>query len=222
MEELIMPRPVSIPVRRAMYQQWKQGGRAPQIALRCGVAVRTVRHLLQRFAQHGEAGIAAAYRAGRRPTPPLHERIRQAAIELRREHPTWGAPLIGVMLRGQHAADEIPSARTLQRWFAAAGLAPAPRGRRPATESSRACQPHEVWQIDASESIALGTGRRVSWLRVVDEHTGAVLATRVFPPRSMESGVGPRGPGVSPRGVYAVGSAQTNTGGQRLPVGIGG
>jgi hypothetical protein len=34
--------------------------------------------------------------------------------------------------------------------------------------------------MDASEQIALRSGRHVSWLRVVDEWTGAVLETIVF------------------------------------------
>jgi hypothetical protein len=69
----------------------------------------------------------------------------------------------------------------LQRWFRQAGLAPAPRGRRPHSGSGRARQPHEVWQVDATEHVRLANGQQVSWLRIVDEHTAAVLDTTVFP-----------------------------------------
>jgi transposase InsO family protein len=75
----------------------------------------------------------------------------------------------------------LPSARTLQRWLRAAGLAPAPRGRRPRPAPGRAGRPHAVWQVDAAERVALADGRRVCWLRVADEATGAVLWTEVFP-----------------------------------------
>jgi hypothetical protein len=100
---------------------------------------------------------------------------------LRRAHPTWGAPLIRVFLGRDFPADTLPTARTLQRWFGQHGLAPAPKGRRPRPNPHRARAPHDVWQMDASEQVRLGNGQRVSWLRLADEHTGAVLTTQVFP-----------------------------------------
>src|SRR5205814_1983882 len=60
-------------------------------------------------------------------------------------------------------------------------LNPAPTGRRSAGESLRAQRPHETWQIDAAELVRLRSGERVSWLRIVDECSGAVLWTVVFP-----------------------------------------
>jgi hypothetical protein len=87
--------------------------------------------------------------------------------------------------------EALPAVRTLQRWFAKAGLGPAPQGRRPQTVKKwRATRPHETWQVDAAEDIALADGTRASWLRIVDEFTGAVLKTVVFPPRAVEHGAG--------------------------------
>jgi hypothetical protein len=37
--------------------------------------------------------------------------------------------------------------------------------------------------VDAAEQVPLRSGRRVCWLRIVDECSGAVLETVVFPPR---------------------------------------
>jgi hypothetical protein len=34
--------------------------------------------------------------------------------------------------------------------------------------------------MDAAEQLPLADGQRVSWLRIVDEHTGAVLSTTIF------------------------------------------
>jgi hypothetical protein len=87
--------------------------------------------------------------------------------------------------------EALPAARTLQRWFAKAGLGPAPQGRRPKTVKKwRATRPHETWQVDAAEDIPLADGTRTSWLRIADEFTGAVLKTVVFPPRAVEHGAG--------------------------------
>ena len=171
-----------------MYERWKQGASAGEIAQSLEIPQRTVRNLLQRFRERAEEGIVPSYRAGQPRASPEGQPIRAAAEHLRREHPTWGAALIRIMLVGEHREEALPTARTLQRWFRASGLGPAPQGRRPQAESTRARRPHEVWQMDAAEEIPLQSGQRVSWLRIVDEHTGAVLATRIFPPRPLESG----------------------------------
>lgn len=76
---------------------------------------------------------------------------------------------------------EIPSDRTLQRWLRRNGLAPAPPGRRRAESRHRAERPHAVWQVDAADQKRLATGEMISWLRVVDECSGAALHSRVFP-----------------------------------------
>ncbi len=102
-------------------------------------------------------------------------------MSLRREHPSWGALLIRVFLKQHWPKQRLPSERTLQRWFHQAGLGPAPRGRRPKEARRRARRPHEIWQMDAAEEIALQNGQRVSWLRLTDEFSGAVLHTTVFP-----------------------------------------
>jgi transposase InsO family protein len=107
----------------------------------------------------------------------------EAVCHLRREHTTWGAGLILVILHEQHPDWDLPSHRTAQRWLHAAGLAPAPRGRHPKVNPRRATRPHEVWQMDAAECLLLANGQYVCWLRVVDEFTGAVLQTTVFPTR---------------------------------------
>lgn len=107
-------------------------------------------------------------------------------MQLRREHPTWGAGLIWVQLRQQDPTATLPAVRTLQRWLRQADLMPAPAGRRPRVRVRRAEGVHQVWQMDAAEQIPLKTDTRVSWLRIVDEYSGAVLQTEVFPPGDLE------------------------------------
>jgi hypothetical protein len=51
----------------------------------------------------------------------------------------------------------------------------------------------------------LQAGQRVSWLRLVDECSGAVLATAVFPPRALAPGGADRGAGRPAAGVPALG-----------------
>jgi hypothetical protein len=42
--------------------------------------------------------------------------------------------------------------------------------------------------MDAADQVALQNGRQVSWLRIADECSGAVLQTTVFPPGALARG----------------------------------
>lgn len=148
------------------------------VAKEFGLSLRSVERLYKRFLDRGEDGISPGYaRCGQHQSQRTPEHIVQKAQELREQHPTWGAELIRVFLE---ADQPLPTARTLQRWFRKTALPKAPPGRRPETNPLRAKRPHQVWQMDAKEWILLQSGQRVSWLRVVDEFTGAVLGSFVF------------------------------------------
>ena len=213
-----MPAPVPVPIRQAIWALHQRGLSAADLADRFALAPRTVRGLIRRARTRGVGGLAPDPTHPRQSPPPPHP-ARRAALQLRREHPTWGAGMVRVWL-GRSGAGGLPGARQIQRWFAAAGLNPAPGGRRPRSAGRRALAPHETWQVDASERIALGGGGRASWLRVTDEYTGAVLSTAVFPPRSLVAR--PRGgdPEGAAAGVHPVGPARARPRRQRLAVGF--
>lgn len=201
-----MPSPTPLPIRRAIWRRWCDGQDAPRIAEELGLAPRTVRHLLRRFRDRGEAGIAPDYRPPARADDPEHLAAHDAAIALRREHPGWGAPLIRSLLLRDRPAAAVSSARSLQRAFRRAGLGPPPRSEQPPPRRCRAAGPHEVWQMDACEAIPTAGGG-ASWLRVVDEFTGAPLATRVFSRGPLGRRPGRRDRRDAPRRVRAVGQA---------------
>jgi transposase len=205
-----MPQPIPVPVRRQIWSRVGDGHDAATIARALGLCPRTVQQLVQRFRHGGPEALPPNYHA---PEPrrliPIH--LVDEALFLHQEHPSWGAGFIRVQLQRRHRMWTIPSVRTLQRWFRQTRLPPAPPGRRPVVEPHAADGPHAVWQMDASEQIALATGHEVSWLRSVDEFTGAVLSTRVFPPRPVEPGAQPRDatlftPAISPLGTASSGT----------------
>jgi transposase len=176
-----MPRPLPVPVRHNVFRLWQAGDSAPSIAAELGLARRTVERLVRRFRQRGVGAIHPDYRPPQLPSRPSSATARRAALALRQEHPRWGAVLIRVLLRHRFADSSLPCPRTLQRWFRRAGLGPAPKGRHPVSRAyRRADRPHAVWQMDAAEQLLLADGQRVCWLRIVDEHTGAVLLTTIF------------------------------------------
>jgi hypothetical protein len=200
-----MPAPVPLPIRRAIWRRHRRGATAAELSRDFRLPPRTVRGLLARGRARGEAGLAPDPTRRPSPPPPPHP-AREPALALRREHPGWGAALIRIALE-DHGVRPLPGVRTLQRWFRAAGLGPAPPGRRPESSLTRAREPHETWQVDAAEEIRTGDGRRASWLRVADEFTGAVLWTAVFPPGALERRAGGGGPRAAAAGLRPLGAA---------------
>jgi transposase len=186
MEDSLMPSPVPVPLRQAIFQRWRKGEPVATVAEELQLAKRTVRHLVHRFAQRGQPGLNPDYGRCANRSAPTGSAVFEKALQMRQQHSGWGAGLIRVLLQEELGA--CPSERTLQRWFRRAALSPAPAGRRPARDEYRARRPHEVWQMDAAERIHLGSGQQVSWLRLVDECSGAVLQTTIFPPGILEPG----------------------------------
>lgn len=180
-----MPAPTPLAVRQAMWHRYQQGATTAELSLAFDLPARTVRGLLQRWREQGEKSLAPDRVPRSSPVPPPDHPAYEPAIQLRQDHPGWGAGLIRVYLAMQQV-QPLPAERTLQRWFRRAGLAPAPPGRWPTVPRRRATSPHEIWEMDAAEQIPLGNGTKVSWLRINDEFSGAVLWTAVFPPREME------------------------------------
>jgi Helix-turn-helix domain len=178
-----MPAPLDPHIRRRIFARWQQGRTPADIAFELHLAPRTVRQLCQRFRELGKISLDPSYYR-RPPAPPT--RTIQKALLLREQHPTWGAAYILLNLRQRHPElEDLPSERTLQRRFREARQPPAPPGRKPPANRALAARPHEVWQMDAVEQCPLQTGENISWLRWVDEYSGAVLGTVVFPRRDV-------------------------------------
>ena len=57
----IMPRPIPVPIRQAMFRLWQKGYGTRQIAESLGLPCSTVRRLLQRFRLHGTDGLSPDY-----------------------------------------------------------------------------------------------------------------------------------------------------------------
>lgn len=205
-----MPSPIPVPVRQAIFQRWQKGESVPKLAEELDLRERTVRHLVRRFAARGRSALSPDYACCATKAVATDSALFHKAVQMRLQHPTWGAGLIRVLLQEELGA--CNSERTLQRWFRRTGLSPAPAGRRPANDDYRARRPHEVWQMDAAERILLGSGQRVSWLRLVDECSGAVLQTTIFPPRVLDASGTNGGPARVAPGFFQVGTARAVAG----------
>lgn len=176
-----MPRPLPLPLRQRVAQLLRQGLTPDDIAPQLHISPRSVRRLRRRLRQRpADLALQPDYHQGGRRRSADSERLRQRAAELRREHPTWGAGRIrSRMLR--EGLKGVPGRRVLARWLKELGLAQLPTvAGKPSSDQGRACEPHHTWQVDAKEGIRLANGRRVCWLRLADEFSGAVLLTVVF------------------------------------------
>jgi transposase len=202
-----MPAAIPIPVRQVILKRWQKGESVASLAEELKLSVRTVRNLVHRFAERGQRGLEPDYGRCATKTMPTNSDEFQKAIEMRKRHPTWGGGLIRVLLQEQ-GHDACASERTLQRWFQHSTVASAPPGRRPDSDVRRAHHPHEVWQMDAVDQLRLANGQQVSWLRLVDECSGAVLQTTIFPPALLELGQTCGGARDVAPGFFAVGKAQ--------------
>jgi transposase len=148
-----MGRAISVPQRQVIFERAGLGHRAGDIAADLGLNPETVRKLIARFRRAGAEGIAPDYaRCGSHQPRRADAELVETATVLRREHPSWGAGIIRVQLAEQYPGRTIPSERAIQRAFAAAGLNPAPAGRRRDGPRRRAKEPHETWQIRAIAS----------------------------------------------------------------------
>lgn len=184
-----MPAALAVPLREQMVQLHEQGHRLVEIAQQLNVRYSTLCRWWQRYGKEGAAGLTPRYdRCG--PQGPRDPPVQQAALALRRAHPTWGAGRIRVELVRQFPDRALPQVRAIQRWFRAAGLQPV-RAQRPPVQRPRGKQVHEVWEVDAKEQLRLADGSGSSVLSAVDEASGALLEATPFPPVSLGPGAAP-------------------------------
>jgi transposase len=206
-----MPTPLPFPLRQQIVQRHQQGETLGAIAHDLHVPPATVRDWWHRFRDQGEAGLQTHYDRCGPKEPKAGPVLHQAALTMKREHPTWGAGLIRLALAEPFAGQRLPHPRTLQRWFRAAGLQPL-RAQRPPMERQRGKEPHAVWEIDAKERLRLADGSGTSVLTVTDEASGALLGATPFPPVSLESGLPERGAASAAGAVRTVGAAGPHPG----------
>ena len=188
-----MPRPIPYELRREIVRRKQAGKSFSEIAEALDLSYWTVRQIWRRFRDEGEEGLQTRYRSGPREIKFASEVYREA-IQLKKEHPRWGAGLIRSLLLKRWPEEEVPSERTLQRWWEREGIHRRPK-RTHSPQLPRAQEVHEAWQVDAVE-VKQGT-----WITITDEKSGAVLEGRLFPLSKRRSDSEGDDPGILPGGV---------------------
>ena len=198
---------LALATRQAIIDGHRGGTSYAALAREHNVAYGSVVTLCRRFDADGEAAVRPRYDHCARRGQRSDRLIYRAACWLKRRHRTWGAPLIHLRLEERYAELAVPSVRTMQRWFRAAGLTEA-RSHPPRPPKQWAERVHQIWQVDANEQQRLADGTPVCWLTVTDEHSGAILAAPAFPPRAHYPGAAGAGANSTDRHLPAVGTAR--------------
>lgn len=216
-----MPQALAPAVRRAIVNRARHQQSPGKIAQELGVEERSVRRIVTGFQERGESALQASYAACGISRTAEFAQLREEVLELRQQHPLWGAGRLLLELEFAHPDTVgLPTERTLQRWLREVFPAPAPAGRPAQEDLSRACRPHEVWQVDAAEQKCLKSGKMLSWLRAVDECSGAVLKTVVFSRRTFSTGSAPSGPARISQDFQAMGAPRYRACRQRRTLGF--
>jgi transposase len=175
-----MGRALTISTREEIMRLFVSGQNAYSISKALNLSYSTVNGLCKRIKEGGVAFLPARYGdCGRRPAReqnPLYQKL----LDMRREHPEWGAEYLLVQM--SKFGPPLPSPRTLQRWFRKEGFS-CLRGRAPKTVKVWSSKVHDIWQVDAKEQVSLPGGEEVCWLSVTDEKSGALLGAVLFPPQ---------------------------------------
>jgi hypothetical protein len=142
------------------------------------ISFSTVRTICQRYQKSGEKSLQTQYANCGKSATDRSNLIYRAALWLKQLHPLWGSPRIHTKLRERYG-DKVPTIRTINRWFMAVGLSK-PRNLNQRTFIGKSNGVHNIWQVDAKENLILLDGQKACYLTIVDERSGAWLASLVF------------------------------------------
>ncbi len=168
------------------------------------VSRKTIYKWLERYKQHGVAGLADLSRRPHQSPRQVSEEV-EAAIVAARERWRWGPRKLLVKLRQQDSECQWPAVSTIAAVLKAKGLVVS-RRRRPRTPVQRppyasAEQPNDVWGADYKGWFLTGDGARVDPLTISDacsryllrcqsvKRTGYVHAKAVFESAFLEYGL---------------------------------
>lgn len=181
-----MPAALSVEKRREIIKRHEAGETLKVISEQMQLSYNTVKKIWSHWRKYQK--VSPNYEQAKEKGTRKYRGVYEEAIEMKAAHVGWGAPLIHLKLSQQHPDKDLPSIRTLQRWFRQAGVSRSPKVRqRKETYVKRGQVAHEVWAMDAKEQMKLEDGSDASWLVVTDEASGAILDAQVFPPQDMDT-----------------------------------
>jgi transposase InsO family protein len=154
-------------VRLAMLE----GANRRELCRRFGISAETGYKWLDRAV----TGDGFADRSRRPLNNPLRcsERMEQAVLEVRDQHPAWGARKIANVLERRGIA--VPATSTVHAILVRHQRIYPKRGGPPAHLRFERPEPNELWQMDFKGALTLGNSERLHPLTVIDDHSRYAL-----------------------------------------------
>ena len=174
-----MPIAISTAKRLSIIEQYEKGKSLLQISKDEKISYATVHRLYHRYKEKGISGLTPHYNRCGSKQLKSSKLIVRAVRCLKTWHPSWGAGRIKTKILQKYPQAQLPSSRTLQRWFRNNGQNK-PQSKPPQSARRWAKSVHDVWQIDAKEEVRLANGQKVCWLNITDEKSSAIIDPPVF------------------------------------------
>ena len=153
-----MPGPTENGIRRAIVQRQQSGETLGSISAELHLSYETVKKIWQHWQRKG--AIEPNYEQAKQRGTRQYGALQHWAVDLKRQHPGWGAQLILLEIQQAYPEMEFPTIRTLQRWFVEAGVSRSTQVKQVRSLSVKRGQSvHQVWAVDAKENIELQNGK---------------------------------------------------------------
>jgi putative transposase len=133
----------------------------------------------QRYKDCGLEGLTDRSRRPYRQANKLALQIETLIVQLKREHPSWGAPKIREKLRRRHDDIQTPAISTVHAVLDRHGLVERARRRRPklqGTALSKPLRPNDLWCADYKGEFMLADRRYCYPLSLTDFSSGYLLS----------------------------------------------
>lgn len=140
---------------------------------------------IERFNQEGEAGLHDQSRAPATQPRAMPAARRNAILDLRSQHPTWGPKKLKARLETDHPDLAWPARSTIGGLLRRQGLAqPRPARRRTLLHQqplAHAAAPNDVWCADFKGWFLTGDGQRCDPFTLTDAYSRFLLRCRAVP-----------------------------------------
>lgn len=144
-----------------------------ELCRRFGISRTTGYEVVQRWRSGGAPGLGERSHAPQHCPHALDAQRREAILDVRRRHPTWGGKKVKAWLEARHGEVVWPAASTMGDAFARAGLVVPRRRRQHASAGTAplwACRAaNEVWSMDFKGWFRTGDGSRCEPLTIQDQ-----------------------------------------------------
>jgi transposase InsO family protein len=153
----------------------QDGANRRELCRRFGITAKTGYALLRRFAEEGQAGLQPRSRRPAHSPGVTPVAMEQAVLQLRQQHPAWGARKIARCLRDR-GLSEVPAPSTVTAILRRHGqLSVAASAAATPWQRFEHEQPNSLWQIDFKGHFDTAT-QRCHTLTLLDDHSRYDLA----------------------------------------------